>query len=256
MQNQNQNNLNLNIDSWLPIFTGFQYTIFECDCEAEYLEDGKTYDDYIWDYEDWRNRNGKAACTAIQCALLDLHGLDISIEFEGITNNFQDINCGYKMSENTYAAITKLLKTKAFAKWVKQTWHFNGYDGYAPNYSNVVLKAGKNIDGVIENPRTNFSKSLINDYIIPQKKLSHFFGLIIEYLLESEGYNKDKLYNDMVDSGEVNYINYKDSDNENEDENAICTYCNSTNTKVVINDSGVGHQLVEECECQDCGGTF
>lgn len=69
------------IESYLPIFKGFYGSIFECDCEENEIENGKRYDDYTFEYDDYRNRVGNACVTAIG---KELTLFNITVEFQAI----------------------------------------------------------------------------------------------------------------------------------------------------------------------------
>jgi hypothetical protein len=74
----------MKIKSYLPVFTGFYNTIFQCDCEDEYIEEGKTYDDYQWNHKDFHDRVAKACVTSIELAIKDELGYDIKVSFDNL----------------------------------------------------------------------------------------------------------------------------------------------------------------------------
>src|SRR6478609_3261132 len=67
----------------LPVFNGFYGTHFECDCEENEIEDGKTYDDYTWDYKDYELRIARACVDKVEHNLKAV-GFPCVITFQSI----------------------------------------------------------------------------------------------------------------------------------------------------------------------------
>src|SRR5690606_40790495 len=73
------------IKSYLPVFNGFYNTWFEPDyAEINIMEEYENlgFEDFEFDYKDYRNRVSEACVGAVENQLKDL--FDISIEFEGV----------------------------------------------------------------------------------------------------------------------------------------------------------------------------
>lgn len=176
------------IESYLPIFNGFYNTHFEAD-EESCIEDGKTYDDYEFNYEDYRERVATACCEAIQKELKDLA---IKVEFQTVISpkyyNFSNdsINVAYHLEENSYKNLYKyILENKeAFNSYIKD--NYSSYDGFMSFHSN-------NAD--------DWMMSLIEE-----DELKHKFGACLEFYLENEEFTIDDLVmNDNVTS-ETSYV--------------------------------------------------
>jgi ABC-type transport system substrate-binding protein len=174
------------IESYLPIFNGFYNTHFEAD-EESMIEEGKTYDDYEWNYDDYKNRVAVACCEAIQ---KELKNLGIKVEFQTIQSpkyyNFSNdsINVAYHLEEDTYKNLYKyILENKdAFTTYIKE--NYSSYDGFMSFHSNDA-----------------------NDwltYLIEEDKLSHRFGACLEFYLENEEYNVNDLLEDVC--SETSYV--------------------------------------------------
>lgn len=179
-----------NIESFLPIFTGFYSTFFECQCEDSYIESPYTYDDYDFDYSEYKIRVAKACVDAIETKLNEL-GIDISVKFQSIYSpryyNFSNdsINVKYKLTDDTINAINKyiLKEYEFFEMYLKQ--NYTSRDGFHSNWSNDA-------------------NVWLNEYLTDKKDLSHVFGATLDFILKNEGYDVEALYNDVHD--ETYYI--------------------------------------------------
>jgi len=174
------------IESYLPIFSGFYNTLFEAD-EDSSIEDGFTYDDYEFDYEDYRNRVAVACCEAIQS---QLKNLGITIKFQNIVSprfyNFSNdsINVAYHLEEDSYKNLYKyILENKeAFDSYIKE--NYTSHDGFMSFHSN------------------NANDWML--YLIEEDKLSHRFGACLEFYLENEEYTQNDLLEDICSETYVN----------------------------------------------------
>ena len=73
----------MKVEIALPVFNGFYGTHFECNCEENEIEAGKTYDDYDFDYEDYNERIAKACVSKVETKLKEV-GFDCLITYQSI----------------------------------------------------------------------------------------------------------------------------------------------------------------------------
>ena len=176
------------IESFLPIFQGFYGTIFEAD-EDNMIEDGKTWDDYNWDYKDYMTRVAKACCCTIEDQLKDF---GITVTFQNVYSpreyNFSNdsINVAYHLEDDSFnKVLAYLLENKeAFTQHVKD--NFTSYDGFMSFYSNDI--------------NTWFNEYLKED----NEKLTTLSGNVLEFILQNEDFNADELQSDVCSEMYVN----------------------------------------------------
>ena len=174
------------IESYLPVFTGFYNTLLEAD-EESYIEDGKTYDSYDWDYKEYHERIAKNCAEIIDKKLKEAFG--ISVNFQNLVSpkyyNYSNdsINVKYQLESDSFKRVVSyILENKEdFDGYIRE--HYTSYDGFVSHYSN---------DGT----------EWITNYILDKEKLDHVFGTCLEFYFQSEGYNLESLYYDLQDVGE------------------------------------------------------
>lgn len=159
----------LRILSYLPLFKGFYGSNFEPD-EDYVIEEGFTYDDYVFDYDEYHNEVGKTLSNIIQEKIAEHLNSDIKIEFKEIVSpryyNFDNdkIEVEFVLDNET--------KQSLYDKLYEHLDEFEGYldrefnprPGFIPFYSN------KSIDWLKERDNHNFE-----DYNV--------ISSIIEFLL-------------------------------------------------------------------------
>ena len=134
----NTNN-NKEIKTWLPIFPGFYGTLFEPN-EEPYIEDGKTYEDYDFDYDRYYNDTGIYSCDAIEKKLQDWFP-SIKVKYEEVISpafyNYTNdsINCTISISEDDYKKLLEMLgeKEKGFSEYLRE--RYTSRSGFMSFYS-------------------------------------------------------------------------------------------------------------------------
>jgi len=173
---------NLTFKTFLPIFPGFYNTIFE-PCEDSLIEDDKTYDDYKFNYDKYRNDVAIETTKAIQNKLneiLNTTEKNFNIIFETIVSpkfyNYSNdsINVTINTNKKTINNILNYLKNnqKEFEIYIKD--NFTSYDGFISFYSN-------NSKDWIETLKNNTLK---------EENLSHY----LDFILLNEDYKADTLF--------------------------------------------------------------
>lgn len=174
------------IESFLPVFNGFYETVFAPD-EDLVIESPYTYDNYIFDYDEYKERVAKAATNQIENKLAEiLNNKGVTIGYENIVSprfyNFEtdSINVKYKLTTEAIKSINTYLKTnkEAFATYIKE--RYTSRDGFMSFYSNNA-------------------NEWLNELLTDKKQLNHAFGAILEFIFENEGYNSYELYTDICD---------------------------------------------------------
>jgi hypothetical protein len=153
------------IKSYLPIFPGFNDTSFDADVDSN-IEDGKTYEDYDWKFEEYKTEMAQASVNAIQRTLRE-NGFNIDIIFEDVYSpkyyNFSTdvINVTYVFKSGTIKLIKQYINDNidSWNTYIKD--NFSSYDGFMSSYTNdgaewykehvnlKALKADTTIAGVI-----------------------------------------------------------------------------------------------------------
>jgi len=188
------------IATYLPVFTGFYGTIFECD--SEYLEEDEKRDildnagakdvpeedfDEVtdFDYSAWSKEYSENMVWAIHHKLESLVDGFQNIEFETLVSpkfyNFFNDSINVKIVLKSF---------KAFHAWLmnyldinKLQWkeylenRYTGRDGYIPYYSNTI-------EGWKEDTE-NYTKLD-----------GHYLGAILDFILQNEDYDIESLYYD------------------------------------------------------------
>ena len=188
----------MKIKSTLPVFTGFYNTLFSCDCEESYIDEGKTYDDYEWNYDDYHNRVAKACVSSIQSAIKDVLGFDITVVFEAVYSpkyyNYTNdaINVTFELNTETYSQIVKELYTWRGDFEGSLEEDFTSRDGFISFYSNKFVEW--------------------LGYLIEQdeSKMAVVFQYILEFLLNVNDFDSVSLYETENVSNETNFIEYKE----------------------------------------------
>ena len=171
------------IESYLPIFPGFYNTLFECDCEESEIEEGKTYDDYDFDYADYHKRVAERCVEAIENELKDFN---IKVEFQDLISprfyNFSNdsINVEYTLENNSFDLVLDYLNEnkEEFKTYIKE--RYTSYDGFSSFYSNDA-------------------DVWLNEYLKDDKKQAHAFGAVLDFILFNEEYTSENLYGDVCD---------------------------------------------------------
>jgi ABC-type transport system substrate-binding protein len=173
------------IESYLPVFTGFYNTIFEAD-EEICIEEGKTYEDYKWDYEEYHQRVAKSCAVIVGEQLKDL---GIKVEFKALVSpkyyNYTNdsINVAYHLDGNAFTNLLKyVLDNKDdFDGFIEH--NYTSYDGFMSFFSN---------DGT----------EWLTEYIFKEEKLNHVFGACLEFYLEMEEFCDEQLAEKLSEQGD------------------------------------------------------
>ena len=179
------------IESYLPIFQGFYGTLFECDSEESMLEDGKTYDDYKWNYAEYNQRVATACVSPIEDQLNEL-GLGITIEFQSLYSpkyyNYSNdsINVAYTLEDKSLDKIVEYIQEnrEAFDTYIKD--NCTSYDGFISFYSND-------------------SDVWLDEYIKREDDdMATVFGHLLEFVLQNEEFTASHLAEEVQD--EISYV--------------------------------------------------
>lgn len=147
-------------ETFAPLFPGFYNTIFEYDNEEmdieSYNEENGTelkWEDFKWDYAEYRNRVSKAFVNRLGSELKFY--LPIKIEFQELYNpkeyNFTNdsINIKVKVDLKELINLIKQNKEEA-AKYFKET--YTSYDGFFSSHSNDI-EDWLNKEYILESPK-------------------------------------------------------------------------------------------------------
>jgi hypothetical protein len=180
--------LPIRIESFLPVFNGFYGTIFE-PCEDLIIEEPYNYDDYEFEYMDYRLKVSKLCTFAIEIKLKEI-GIDIAIKFQDVFSpreyNFTNdsINVQYKLTAKTNKQILDYLannQTK-FAEYIND--HFTSRSGFISFYSNDA-------------------NVWLNEYLPENHNLNVVFGTVLDFVLTNEGFDDEALYQAANFDGEI-----------------------------------------------------
>ena len=176
--------------SFLPVFNGFYNTYFGCACEEHCIEDGKGYDDYNFDYEDYYNRVARSCVREIEKKLSEF---EVKLEFSTIVSpkyyNFENdrIEVIYTISQKGYDRILTYIEEnlESFDEFIKAK--FTSRSGFVSFYSN--------------DPQ-NWITTL--KYEFKDTQDFNFMGTIFDFILENEGFTDYDLYHLALESD--NYV--------------------------------------------------
>lgn len=162
----------MRIGSYLPVFPGFYDTIFESD-EEPYIEDGKTWDDYNWDYKGYNDRVARACVNYVETELKGF-GIPIECRFQSISSpreyNFgnDSINVEYVINKTTFDTLYEYLENNldAFYAYLKE--RYTPCSGFIPYHSTSASEW-------MEILRTK-----------DESLLTHKFGAILDFVFRNE----------------------------------------------------------------------
>lgn len=174
------------IKSYLPIFPGFYDTIF-APCEEDVFneEEGESYDDFDYHYDEYRDRVVQACSASVESELIRL-GFPINIRVEGLQSpkyyNFENdsINVTYRLRGGALGKIKEYVEAnmEAFVIYIKE--RYSSYDGFMSWYSN----SGYEWKGYISERGLNEN--------------THYLGAIFQFILENEYYDHNILHENAV----------------------------------------------------------
>lgn len=171
------------IHSWLPIFPGFYGTIFEPD-ESPCIDDDKTFDDYVFDYKQYRKDVAIQSTGAIEQALKQ-EGFNVTITFDEIYSpreyNFgnDSINVSYVVNQNTLKKVKAYLRDniKEFSAYCLDKYTSrSGFMSFHSNQANVW----------------------INEYLPVIEDNDYYLGAIFDFILRNEEYTDEQLLSDII----------------------------------------------------------
>lgn len=178
----------MKIQSFLPVFPGFYETIFEPDL-TPHIDDGKTSDNYEWDYSEYWPRVASACCGFIERELAtgkygNSPKLEMEVEFKGVGSpkeyNFTNdtINVEYTLSETIYKAIINYLREndKEFREFIKE--HCTSCEGFESYYSN-----------------NHYSWYIMLE---DEQELMQVFGTVLNFICENENILSDDMHSGVV----------------------------------------------------------
>lgn len=181
------------IESYLPVFPGFYGTILESDDyhEEDSIAEGKTWDDYEWDYDEYHQRVARASVDVVAEWLTPL---GITVEFQKLVQprqyNFgnDSVNVEFTLSDNSWSEIIEYLmeNEEEFREYIKN--RYTSYDGFSSHYSND-------------------SDVWLTDYIPNKYKPEHILGALVDFYLDLEEWTEDALYEALNSQGEFYVLN-------------------------------------------------
>ena len=178
---QEKEMLKQNVESYLPIFNGFYSTIFEPN-EDSVIENPYKFDDYDYDYTQYRIDCAKNCVDCIQAKLEDL-GFEIKITYQTISSpkyyNYTNdsIYVEYSLSKDCFIMIQNYLNLNQnkFAQYIID--NYTNYDGFISYHSN------------------DYKEWLID--IEERVTLEHKLGSILNFILLNENFNEMELYKEV-----------------------------------------------------------
>lgn len=171
----------IHVETWLPVFPGFYGTVFEAYegdeiHDINYQRESKglnpiTYEDCIWNYEEYQNNIAEKACVFIY---ENLSEYVTKIEFQNIDSpreyNFQNdsVNINIILTDDNIKSIKEYLfnNSEAFSDYIQDKYtHRSGF---------IPLHSNKHSEWLID----------IDDCLIDKHKLGSILNFIIYNKLE------------------------------------------------------------------------
>lgn len=173
----------MRIESYLPIFPGFYETLFAPD-EESYIEEGKSWEDYDWNYPQYHDRVAKACVSWVENELKDL---GIKVEFQSVYSptyyNYgnDSINVLYRVK--SYTIIREYIdeNIEQFQAYLDE--NYKGYPGFIPSHSRDVEEWKKEISD------THKFGSILNFILNNELEDAHasmYDGVVSEMFVEGE----------------------------------------------------------------------
>jgi hypothetical protein len=227
----------LNVQTYLPIFNGFCGTLFECHCEDQYVADNNDFDNYEFDYVEWRKRVGETIAEEVE-TMCEEAGLDIKIQFEQVKSpreyNFtnDEIQVIMSMDEVVIQKLTQFLydHKEAFSELIKE--RFSSYDGFYSRISN------------------DFTDWVVNYMDVHDQNFATCLPIVIEfYLMIMSAADIDELVEELAYKDRVveqmGIINYKQT-------HETFRVCRSSDTEISVSIM-LGDNWIEDFVLQiDC----
>lgn len=198
----------MKIESFLPLFTGFYHTVFDYDSEDQDIEyyneqnqTNYTYDDFTFNYSEYRQRVSKSCCLAIESLLESELDLTIKVKFQHLVSpreyNFatDSINVEFELTSKEYKRLIHLLlENKLDFENFLET-NYTACSGFIPRYSTDV-------------------DEWLNDYLSPNSdEISHCFGKVLEFLFLNIGVDDCNLYDHDELNDDRHYIEFELNEN-------------------------------------------
>lgn len=183
----------MKLNHTLPVFQGFYGTIFSFNDEDQYIEEGRTWDNYNWDYADYQKRVSEKCVEAIEHEIKDYFKVDI--KFEGLYSpkhyNYSNdqINVEYDFDDSVVIPeiINYLeLEKEAFKKWVKE--RHSSRSGYM---------------SLISNDSTEWIRILNEEK--DHEKFAAMFADVLEFVFHTEVFGADDLLSAVSSENWINY---------------------------------------------------
>jgi hypothetical protein len=172
------------VESYLPIFNGFYNTVFEPN-EDLVIEEPYTYDDYDFDYTQYKADVAENCVNCVQWKLKDL-GFDIALNYQAINSpkyyNFSNdaIHVEYTFTEDCFTKIQDYLS------------------GNVDNFSQYLIEHYTSCDGFISFHSNDYKEWLLD--IKEEVTLEHKLGSILNFILLNEEYNEMELYQQVSEN--------------------------------------------------------
>lgn len=195
------------VKTFLPVFPGFYYTIFEPQeyNEMDYINELRTekglteapWEAFKFDYSDYRERVAKGCVNFIEDRLNEVFENKITIVYEVISSpreyNFHTdaIHITIKATQKFRRELTKYLKAnyEAFRLYIKD--NYTSRDGFMSFYS-------------------NYAHDWIADMPNRMDTNAHILGALLEFVCQNEDINHDDMYMDICGDTYIQCSNYSE----------------------------------------------
>ena len=173
----------MKIETYLPIFPGFSGTWFECDKEELMIEEGRSYEDYSWNYAKYYQDAAAEIVNIIGAWLEDeaqikvKHQKLISPRYYNYENDSINIECTLSEDSMNNIMIYLVNNQPQFERYLKE--RYTSYDGFISRYS------------------SNFTDWM--NYLGNNEKMHHVFGSVLNFILLELGYTSETLYEEFCE---------------------------------------------------------
>lgn len=193
-------------ETYLPIFNGFYYTIFDCDSivndevyhinqerECKGLE-ALDYDEFEFDFKDYKNRIAEKCTEVIERELMYLFPSVSEVKFQQLISpkyyNFSNDSINIEIQIKDINEIIAYLQDneEEFSKYIKE--RYSSSDGFISSHSNDYV---------------DWLFALNNG-----EDLKHKLGSVLEFILGNEGYTTYDLYDGLNGENYIECTNYNE----------------------------------------------
>ena len=204
------------LKTWLPIFTGFYGTWFECECEEMEMDhinstrqeaglDEAVWEDFTWDYDSYHNRVSEACVAYVNNELNSIFDSKLEVDMEEIISpkeyNFSNdaIDIQIKAPKKFLKELKKYLKDnkEAFEKYLDR---YVSCDGFMSFYRSDLDYWMKNYFPTIDGSKE--FEGLGSE--------THILGSLLQFVMENEGITDRDMADDACSEMYVECSNYNE----------------------------------------------